>query len=74
MANTRRSREQIVIVGAGTAGFATARSYRESGGRQAIALVAEAPSPPYERPLPTKNRGSAAAGFPSGASHCASGP
>ncbi len=46
--------ERIVIVGAGPAGFATARSYRESGGRGAVTLVGEEPLLPYERPPLTK--------------------
>ncbi len=46
--------ERIVIVGAGPAGFATARSYRESGGRGTVAIVGEEPLLPYERPPLTK--------------------
>jgi NAD(P)H-nitrite reductase large subunit len=46
--------ERIVIVGAGPAGFATARSYRESGGRGVVALVGEESLLPYERPPLTK--------------------
>jgi NAD(P)H-nitrite reductase large subunit len=46
--------ERIVIVGAGPAGLATARSYREHGGRGAVALVGEESLLPYERPPLTK--------------------
>jgi 3-phenylpropionate/trans-cinnamate dioxygenase ferredoxin reductase component len=46
--------ERIVIVGAGPAGLSTARSYRESGGRGAVALVGEEALLPYERPPLTK--------------------
>jgi 3-phenylpropionate/trans-cinnamate dioxygenase ferredoxin reductase subunit len=46
--------ERIVIVGAGPVGLSTTRSYRESGGRGAVALVGEEPLLPHERPPLTK--------------------
>lgn len=42
--------ERIVIVGAGPAGFATARAYRDRGGAGAVTLVGEEPIHPYQRP------------------------
>jgi 3-phenylpropionate/trans-cinnamate dioxygenase ferredoxin reductase component len=46
--------EGIVIVGAGPAGLATARSYRELGGEEPVTLIGEEPTLPYERPPLTK--------------------
>jgi 3-phenylpropionate/trans-cinnamate dioxygenase ferredoxin reductase component len=46
--------ERIVIVGGGPAGFATARSYREAGGKATVTLIGEEPRLPYERPPLTK--------------------
>ncbi len=40
----------IVIVGAGPAGHATARSYRESGGEGPVTIIGRETRPPYERP------------------------
>src|SRR5437868_2681615 len=44
----------IVIVGGGLAGARVAQSYRESGGTDAITLIAAEPHPPYHRPPLTK--------------------
>ncbi len=44
----------IVIVGAGPAGLATARSYRESGGTAPVLILGREPRPPYHRPPLTK--------------------
>jgi 3-phenylpropionate/trans-cinnamate dioxygenase ferredoxin reductase subunit len=46
--------EGIVIVGAGPAGLATARAYREHGGSLPVTLIGEEPRLPYERPPLTK--------------------
>jgi len=46
--------ERIVIVGAGPAGFSTARAYRDCGGSGAVTLVGGEPRLPYERPPLTK--------------------
>jgi 3-phenylpropionate/trans-cinnamate dioxygenase ferredoxin reductase subunit len=42
--------ERIAIVGAGPAGFATARAYREHGGDAVVTLIGEEPLVPYRRP------------------------
>lgn len=47
--------ERIVIVGAGPAGLATARSYREHGGTGSVTLLGAEPLLPYERPPLTKD-------------------
>ncbi len=46
--------ERIAIVGAGPAGLATARAYRERGGAGAVTLLGEEPLLPYRRPPLTK--------------------
>ncbi|MEA2153762.1 MAG: hypothetical protein QOI18_1995 [Solirubrobacteraceae bacterium] len=46
--------ERIAIVGAGPAGFATARAYREHGGDGEVTLIGEEPLAPYRRPPLTK--------------------
>jgi 3-phenylpropionate/trans-cinnamate dioxygenase ferredoxin reductase component len=43
-----------MIVGGGPAGLATARAYREAGGRAKIIMVTAEPYPPYQRPPLTK--------------------
>jgi 3-phenylpropionate/trans-cinnamate dioxygenase ferredoxin reductase component len=48
------SDEPIVIVGAGPAGLATSRAYRECGGQAPVTIVGREPRPPYERPPLTK--------------------
>jgi 3-phenylpropionate/trans-cinnamate dioxygenase ferredoxin reductase component len=45
----------VVIVGAGPAGLATARSYREAGGEQAVTIFGAEPHLPYNRPPLTKD-------------------
>ncbi len=42
--------EPIVIVGAGAAGLACARAYREHGGRASVLMVGAEPLAPYRRP------------------------
>ncbi len=44
----------VVIVGAGPAGLATARAYREAGGTGAVTLLGAEDRVPYERPPLTK--------------------
>ncbi len=46
--------ERIVIVGAGPAGLATARSYRACGGQGSVTLLGEERVVPYQRPPLTK--------------------
>ena len=46
---------RVVIVGGGPAGLATARTYREAGGRGAVTLLTAEPHLPYERPPLTKD-------------------
>ncbi len=48
------SDERILIVGAGPAGVATARSYRECGGAAPVSILGREPHLPYERPPLTK--------------------
>lgn len=48
------SAERIAIVGAGPAGLATARAYREHGGTGEVTLIGAEPLLPYERPPLTK--------------------
>lgn len=40
----------VVIVGAGPAGLATARAYRQAGGAHQVTLLSAESDPPYERP------------------------
>jgi NADPH-dependent 2,4-dienoyl-CoA reductase/sulfur reductase-like enzyme len=42
--------ERIVIVGAGPAGLATARAYRERGGTAEVTMIGNEPFAPYRRP------------------------
>jgi NADPH-dependent 2,4-dienoyl-CoA reductase/sulfur reductase-like enzyme len=49
-----KENERLMIVGGGPAGLATARAYREAGGRAEITMVAAEPYPPYQRPSLTK--------------------
>lgn len=46
--------EHLVIVGGGPAGFATARAYRQNGGRARVTLLSSEPYAPYNRPPLTK--------------------
>ena len=48
------SDERILIVGAGPAGVAIARSYRECGGAAPVSILGREPHLPYERPPLTK--------------------
>jgi 3-phenylpropionate/trans-cinnamate dioxygenase ferredoxin reductase subunit len=45
---------RLVIVGAGPAGLATARAYREGGGRARVTMLTPEPYAPYRRPPLTK--------------------
>ncbi|QIN82911.1 glycosyltransferase [Rubrobacter tropicus] len=47
-------KERIVIVGGGPAGLATARAYRNAGGRARVTILSTEPHPPYNRPPLTK--------------------
>lgn len=42
--------EPIVIIGAGPAGTACARAYREYGGQARVVMLGEEPVAPYRRP------------------------
>ena len=44
----------LVIVGAGPAGLATARAYREGEGGGPVTMLTTEPYPPYRRPPLTK--------------------
>jgi 3-phenylpropionate/trans-cinnamate dioxygenase ferredoxin reductase subunit len=46
--------EHLVIVGGGPAGLATARAYREPGGRARVTILTSEPYAPYNRPPLTK--------------------
>jgi NAD(P)H-nitrite reductase large subunit len=46
--------EHLVIVGGGPAGFATARAYRQTGGRARVTILTSEPYAPYNRPPLTK--------------------
>jgi NADPH-dependent 2,4-dienoyl-CoA reductase/sulfur reductase-like enzyme len=46
--------ERVAIVGAGPAGLAAARAYREHGGQGEVTLIGQEPRAPYERPPLTK--------------------
>jgi 3-phenylpropionate/trans-cinnamate dioxygenase ferredoxin reductase subunit len=46
--------ERLVIVGAGPSGLATARAYRDGGGRGRVTLLTPEPYAPYHRPPLTK--------------------
>jgi 3-phenylpropionate/trans-cinnamate dioxygenase ferredoxin reductase subunit len=46
--------DRIVIIGGGPGGLATARAYREAGGRARVILLTAEPYPPYYRPPLTK--------------------
>jgi NADPH-dependent 2,4-dienoyl-CoA reductase/sulfur reductase-like enzyme len=46
---------ELLILGAGPAGFSTARAYREAGGAGAVALVTDEGTMPYNRPPLTKD-------------------
>ena len=46
--------EHLVIVGGGPGGLATARAYREAGGKASVTLLTTEPYAPYQRPPLTK--------------------
>jgi 3-phenylpropionate/trans-cinnamate dioxygenase ferredoxin reductase component len=46
--------EHLVIVGGGPAGLATARAYRQTGGRARVTILTSEPYAPYNRPPLTK--------------------
>ena len=46
--------EHLVIVGGGPGGLATARAYREAGGRARVTILTSEPYAPYNRPPLTK--------------------
>jgi 3-phenylpropionate/trans-cinnamate dioxygenase ferredoxin reductase subunit len=46
--------ERLVVVGGGPAGLATARAYRENGGRARVTILTSEPYAPYNRPPLTK--------------------
>jgi NADPH-dependent 2,4-dienoyl-CoA reductase/sulfur reductase-like enzyme len=46
--------EHLVVVGGGPAGLATARAYRENGGRASVTILTSEPYAPYNRPPLTK--------------------
>lgn len=47
--------ERLVIVGGGPAGLATARAYRNAGGRARVTILTSEPYAPYNRPPLTKD-------------------
>jgi 3-phenylpropionate/trans-cinnamate dioxygenase ferredoxin reductase subunit len=49
------SAERVAIVGAGPAGLAAARAYREHGGLGSVVLLGDESQPPYQRPPLTKD-------------------
>ena len=55
--------EHLVVVGGGPAGLATARAYRQAGGRASVTILTSEPYAPYNRPPLTKEylRGEASA-------------
>jgi NAD(P)H-nitrite reductase large subunit len=46
--------ERVVIIGAGPAGLATARAYRDAGGQGSVTLIGAEQHLPYQRPPLTK--------------------
>ena len=58
------SMSSLVIVGGGAAGFAAARTFRESGGEGSVVMLTPEPDAPYARPALSKGflRGEAEAG------------